>query len=76
MFNLFSYTEVHSFATLSLCNLYKLSSINVGPPHPTLLWSPTSLESATQQRLFAFEAEKMLTKLMYIGIVIILVVTT
>ena len=37
-----------------LGNLCKLACINVGSPHPTLVWSPPSLEPATQQRLFAY----------------------
>ena len=36
-----------------LGNLYRLDSINVGPPYPTLVWSQHSLELATQQRKFA-----------------------
>ena len=38
----------------------------MGPPHPTLIWSQHDLEPATQQRLFAYEAETMLTKLLLI----------
>ena len=44
------------------CNLgNKLITINVGLPHPTLIWSQPGLELATQQRSFAYEAETMLT---------------
>ena len=31
-----------------LGNLYTLASINVGPPHPTLIWSQPGLEPTTQ----------------------------
>ena len=36
-------------------------SINVGPPHTTLIWSPPGLEPATKQR-FAYDAETKLTE--------------
>ena len=40
---------------------YQLVSINVGPPRPTLKWSPPSLEPANQQSSFAYGAETKLT---------------
>ena len=41
-------------------NIYKLTSNNVGPPHPKLIWLPLSLEPATQQRSFDDEVETLL----------------
>ena len=43
------------------CFSGKMAGINVGPSHPTLMRSPPSFEPATQQTLFTYEAETILT---------------